>query len=270
MTQRRRPWRLRAIFSLIVAAGLVGVLACTPRAANSADPNALWHIVHDLCVPDMNTSGLPAPCSAVDLAGRYAVLKDIRGTTQLLLIPTDRVVGIESAQLLAADAPNYWQDAWDSKPLFEKRAGQQVPREDLGLAINSIDGRSQNQLHIHIDCVRPDVQKLLAANEARIGHAWSDLHADFPGRHYRGQTSRGRRLRRAAIRSQLLAEDGDAASNMGSETLVVIGAVFADGQPGFWLLSDRSNLALLDKGHGEELLDHRCRVLGLNNPAAGD
>ena len=134
MTRRRRPWRLSALLSLIVAAGLIGVLACTPRAANSADPNALWHIVHDLCVPDMKASGLPAPCTAVDMNGRYAVLKDIRGTTQLLLIPTDRVSGIESPKLLETGAPNYWQDAWSAKPLFEKRAGQQVPREDLGLA----------------------------------------------------------------------------------------------------------------------------------------
>ena len=118
-------------------------------------------------------------------------------------------------------------------------------------------------MHIHIDCVRPDVQKLLQANETRIGQEWSDLHADFPGRHYRVRRLDGVDLSANNLFA-LLAQDGDAAANMNRETLVVIGAVFANGQPGFWLLSDRANLALLDKGHGEELLDHRCRALGLN------
>src|SRR6202012_6000231 len=75
--------------------------------ASAADPNALWHVVHDLCVTDAKVSGSPAPCSKVDLTRRYAVLKDIRGDTQLLLIPTDRVTGIEDSQLLAAGSPNY-------------------------------------------------------------------------------------------------------------------------------------------------------------------
>ena len=62
----------------------------------AAHPNALWHIVHDLCVTDMNTSGNPAPCAVVDLDQGFAVLKDIQGATQYLLLPTARVTGIES------------------------------------------------------------------------------------------------------------------------------------------------------------------------------
>jgi CDP-diacylglycerol pyrophosphatase len=138
----------------VLIAGLAWIAA---SRASAADPDALWHVVHDLCVTDAKVSGAPAPCSKVDLAHGYAVLKDIRGDTQLLLIPTDRVTGIEDPKLMAADAPNYWQDAWDARPIFEKRAGRAVPREALGLAINSLYGRTQNQLHIHIDCVRPSV-----------------------------------------------------------------------------------------------------------------
>jgi hypothetical protein len=49
---------------------------------------------------------------------------------------------------------------------------------------------------------------------------------------------------------------------MGRETLVAVGASFQGGKLGFVLLSDRANPALGDIGHGEELLDPACKVLG--------
>ncbi|HEX4197864.1 MAG TPA: CDP-diacylglycerol diphosphatase [Caulobacteraceae bacterium] len=245
--------------AIVALAGLTWIAASRARAA---DPNALWHVVHDLCVPDMKVSGAPAPCSKVDLAGGYAVLKDIRGDTQLLLIPTDRVTGIESPQLLAPGSPNYWEAAWDALPLFEKRTGgRPVRREDVALAINSQYGRTQNQLHIHLDCVRPDVQRILADNQSRIGEHWSDLDAPLSGHHYRV-----RRLMGADFGTRdpfkLLAE-GDAAAraDMGLETMVAIGETFPGGRPGFILLARAGQLPF-DKAAGEELQDHSCAMLG--------
>jgi CDP-diacylglycerol pyrophosphatase len=83
-----------------VALALLGVtVAC------AANPNALWDIVHDECVPDMRGRGDPAPCATIALQDGvsygYAALKDLRGVTQFLLIPTARVSGIEDAALLA-------------------------------------------------------------------------------------------------------------------------------------------------------------------------
>ena len=132
-----------------------------------ADPNALWTIVNGQCVPDQRNNGDPAPCALVDLDGGeprgYAVLKDLVGTTQYLLIPTERVPGIESPQILAVDAPNYFADAWRARSFVEQRAGRELPRDSLSLAINSADARSQDQLHIHVDCVRADVRQALTA-----------------------------------------------------------------------------------------------------------
>jgi CDP-diacylglycerol pyrophosphatase len=246
--------RLGAIF----LAGLAWIAA---SRASAADPNALWNVVHDLCVTDVRLSGSPAPCSKVDLPHGYAVLKDIRGDTQLLLIPTDRVTGIEDTKLLAANSPNYWQAAWDARLIFEKRAGRPVPREALGLAINSLYGRTQNQLHIHIDCVRPSVQRTLAASQARIGERWSNLDVPLTGHHYRVRRLMGADFG-ARDPFKLLAEaDPDARAGMARETIVAIGASFA-GKPGFILLSDHASLMPLDKAAGEELLDHSCAVLG--------
>jgi CDP-diacylglycerol pyrophosphatase len=252
------PALSRLSFAAVVLAALACV-AATPTPASQS--SALWRVVHDLCVTDMKVSKLPAPCVAVNLHGRYAVLKDIRGPTQLLLIPTDRISGIESPALLAPASPNYWQDAWDARPLFDKGVGRPVPREDLGLAINSPYGRTQNQLHIHIDCVKPSVRDVLQFEMATIGDAWKTMDVTFSGHHYRVRRLMGADLGERNPFKLLAAGDPDARADMSHETLVVIGAIFADGQPGFFLLSDHADLTVGNQGAGEELLDHKCRVL---------
>ncbi len=260
--RRRRRWRPagvgRSALAFVVAAAVLVV------PAQAADPNALWHVVHDLCVPAMKSVHKPAPCTRVDLRAGYAVLKDIRGDTELLLIPTRRVSGIEDPQILAAGSPNYWQDAWNAKGLFEARARRPVPREDLGLAINSVYGRSQNQLHIHIDCVRPDVRDALAANLSKIGLRWSTLPVTLAGHRYRVMRLVGEAIAPRDPFMLVARGDREARADMGRETLAVFGATFARGQRGFIVLSDRADALGLDIGASEQLLDHSCAVLGPN------
>ena len=240
----------------------IGLFACAAApSARAAHPNALWRVVHDLCATDVEVSGNPAPCAKVDLARGIAILKDIRGATQLLLVPTKRISGIEDPQLLEPASPNYWQAAWEARPLFEQRAGQPVPRDEIGLAINSAYGRSQSQLHIHIDCIRPDVRRALEADESRIRSRWSTLNVALAGRHYRAMRLNGADLGARDPFKLLARNDPRARANMGRETLVVVGASFKGGRPGFVLLSGRAKLRMSDQGHGEELLDHSCKVL---------
>ena len=180
----------RPAHHLLLAALLAGV-ALTARAA---DPSALWHIVHDRCVPDEQAKHDPAPCTAVDLAHGYVVLKDIVGNTQFLLIPTARVGGIEDQSVLAPDAPNYWDAAWRARRYVEQRAGHALPRDVLSLAINAVSGRSQDQLHIHIDCIRSDVRAALTQHQADIGARWSDFPPPLAGHHYRAMRLPGAEL----------------------------------------------------------------------------
>ncbi|MBV9512069.1 MAG: CDP-diacylglycerol diphosphatase, partial [Caulobacteraceae bacterium] len=218
------------------AARHAGLSRLVERSA-AGHPNALWHIVHDLCVTDMKTRGGPAPCSVVDLSGGYAVLKDIRGATQLLVIPTDRVTGVESPALLAPGAPNYFEDAWRARDLFEKRVGRAVPRVDIGLAVNSMYGRSQNQLHIHVDCVRPDVRAALAANIGRIGPRWRRLGVPLAGHDYLARRLDGDDLGANNPFKLLAGADRRTRADMGAETLAVIAVVTSHGGPGFVLLA---------------------------------
>jgi CDP-diacylglycerol pyrophosphatase len=106
--------------------------------------NALWRVVHGLCMTDMLLSGAPAPCLEVNRRGGYAVLRNPQAATEVLVVPTTQIVGIESPELQAPGGPNYWQAAWDSRRYFEQRADRAVPREDVGMAVNSVFGRSQD------------------------------------------------------------------------------------------------------------------------------
>ncbi len=226
-----------------------------------ADSDALKKIVLDQCVPNEKTNGDPAPCAAVDLNGGTAVLKDSRGATQFLLIPTKAVTGIDDKQTLAHEAPNYFRAAWAARHLVEDKAGKPIPRDDIGLSINSAYGRSQNQLHIHVDCIRAEVREALRAGDAQIGPHWVALGTDLAGHRYRAMRLDGDDLG-SRNPFKLLAEgDPEAAADMGRETLTMVGATFPDGKPGFYLLSDRAGISHMDMAASESLLDHDCAVL---------
>lgn len=240
------------------AALVLAVLLLAAPVAR-AGPNALWHIVHDRCVPDQTQHGQPAPCAQVSLAGGWAVLKDRRGATQFLLIPTARVTGIEDPSVLAPGVPNYFAAAWAARGDMLARVGHALPREDITLAVNSPDGRSQNQLHIHIDCIRPDVRAALQRDLSAIGPAWAKLPGGLLHHPYLARRLDGADLGDANPFRLLAAAPGVGAKGLPAWTLVVAGATFADG-PGFILLADRADAATGDRASGEELQDHACAL----------
>lgn len=255
--------------TLVIAVAIVFV-SVSP-SGRAADPDALWNIVHDKCVPDQQQNSDPAPCALVDRregdAQGYAVLKDIVGATQYLLIPTARVPGIESALLLAPDAPNYFADAWHERGFTERAEGYLLPRQAISLAINSAFGRSQNQLHIHIDCIRADIAAALQRQLGAIGDSWAPLPEPLAGHSYWAIRALGDDL--DSINPFALVADGvpGARNAMGKQTLAVVGALFADGRPGFIILTDRVDPAAGDKAAGEELQDHDCAIAQALHPS---
>jgi CDP-diacylglycerol pyrophosphatase len=242
----------------VAAAAAAALLASTEARA---DHDALKKIVVDQCAPHMQAGQGPAPCAAVDLKGGTAVLKDIKGKTQFLLIPVKIVTGIDDPQILAADAPNYWQAAWEARKFVEERAGKPIPRDDIGLAINSAYGRSQYQLHIHVDCVRADVKQALDANLDKIGTGWAELKVDLAGHRYRAIRVDADDLSAQNPFRLLANSDPAARADMGRQTLAVIPVTFTGGKPGFVLLNDRANIAALDFASSSNLLDQDCAVL---------
>jgi CDP-diacylglycerol pyrophosphatase len=241
-----------AVGALAVAAA-IATQAFWPR---TTDPDALWKIVHDRCVPAAQAGRDPKPCAEVDLSHGFALLKDIHGVAQYLLIPTARTTGIEDAALRQPGAPPYFAEAWAERTWLEKALGRDLPPQDIGLAINSRYGRSQNQLHIHIDCVRPDIRDAVRVHLSEVIREWTP----FPVK-LLDHTYRARRVDALEGNDPIaLVASGipGATDNMARETLVALGETFPDGATGFVLLDDEA--AGSDKAHGEELLDHSCAV----------
>jgi CDP-diacylglycerol pyrophosphatase len=162
--------------------------------------------------------------------------------------------------LLAPEAPNYFADAWRERSYTERAAQHPLPRQAISLAINSAFGRSQNQLHIHIDCIRADVRAVLQRQVASIGDSWAPLSEPLAGHHYRAMRVQADALD-GANPFRLLADGVPGARMaMGEQTLVLVGAEFAGGSPGFIILTNQVDLANGDHASGEELQDHGCAI----------
>ncbi len=233
-------------------------------------PNALWHVVHGLCLADKRLIGASAPCAYVDLARGFAVVRDPGGKTQVLLVPTRRLSGIEDPRLQAPGAPNYWQYAWEALRFFEKRAGRQVA----------------SRRHRHGHQLPDRAQPAAASYPYRLRGArcppgpgrpserdrrhWTRLRFDLMGQRYRAIKLEGAELGDRDPFKLLYQASARARADMGAETLVVVGATFADGAPGFYLLSDRADPATGDSGAGEDLMDHGCAVLRGGKPTLPD
>jgi len=229
-------------------------------AAQAADPSALWKITNDRCVPHQRDGGDPRPCAMVDLNHGYVILKDLVGDTQFLLMPTARVAGIESPEILAPDAPNYWDFAWRARHFVEERAGKPLPRDEVSLAINSVFGRTQDQLHIHIDCVRRDVRDALIRHRDEIGSAWAPFPEPLTGLPWRAVRVDGDNPD-AINPFQLLAKgDPVAAADMAHHTLALAGITWPDGRPGFVVLDGKADYPAGNTGSSEVLQDHDCAL----------
>ncbi len=235
-----------------------GACAATARAA---DRDALLHIVQNQCLPHWLQQHDAAPCAAV--APDFAVLRDRKGGAHFLLIATRTVRGIEDPLMLRNDAPNYFAAAWQARDRLATVAGHPLRDDEIGLAINSAVARGQDQLHIHIECQRADLRRVLRTAGAHITDRWQPLAGwGYP---FLARRVSGANLDR--VNPFLLLADARPGirDHMRAYTLVVAGARFADG-PGFVLLAGPTAAgaaALLPASGGrvppgETLLDASC------------
>lgn len=261
--RRSSAWVLAFAALALTACSQVGAEGSGGHGANG-DSGVLWRLVRDGCVPAARRQAYPPkPCVEVsappgEFERGYAVLKDIRGRYQYLVLPVVRITGIESAAVVTPDAPNYFADAWVARLYVEAALHKTVPRDDLSLAVNSEYGRTQNQLHIHVDCVRPDVHDVLRKLLPTLTTRWTTLPVRLQGHVYRAEWVAGASLTINPFRA--LADGLPAGAPMGSYGLAVIGARSATGQPGFILLATRAGTTDNNDGSAEELQDHNCAV----------
>ena len=177
-----------------------------------------------------------------------------------MLFRSARTTGIESPALLAADAPNYFADAWAARLYVEAALHAVQPREVLSMVVNSAHGRSQDQLHIHLDCIRPEVHDALQHLLPTITSQWHTLSEPLPPHQhiYQAMWVEGEAL--SINPFQALANALPAGDSMALHSLAVVGAYSPQGKPGFILLSGRVDPARDDRGSGDELQDPDCAI----------
>ena len=129
---------------------------------------------------------------------------------------------------------------------------------NVSLAVNSVDGRSQDQLHIHIECIKPAVKAALRAHANAIGPNWSPFPILLAGEWYLARRVEGSDLD-GINPFQLLAELPEAHAAIGDFSLVVTGETGAGGRAGFILLTGTSASGFGNRW-GEALQDHRCTL----------
>jgi CDP-diacylglycerol pyrophosphatase len=257
-----------AVSAAILASSAAAKGPHTPKSSSSASstdtpevnsgPDALRQIVQNQCVVHWIQKHDPAPCERVFLpdsnpeGSGYAVLADRKGGAHYLLIPTQTMGGTDSSELLDPDAPNYFAEAWHARDLLTKFVGHAVPNTAIGLAVNTARSRTQNQFHIHIECLRQDVVDSLRTAAEHVNDTWSPVMV--AGSTYQALRITGDGLDGSNPFELLANLKPDVRHHMGDYTLVVVGTQFKNG-PGFILLTGTGPT-------GELLLDASCAVAG--------
>lgn len=249
----------------VVCAVLLGALAFAAWTANSETGRGLLWTVVQTCVANHALTGAAFPCLEVnDSSGEhgYAILRR-PGDPDFILVPTRKIVGVEDPSLQTADAPNYFQDAWNARSFLSDAFKKPLARNDVALAVNSRITRSQDQLHIHIGCLSQRAKKTLQALAAelpedewvRIGNLMrvgtTPYRQGLWGRRVGQDTLEG-------VNPFHLATEGRLDPQL---LIVVTGIQLPDGRGGFALLASRNDrFGPIDQASAEDILDPSCSL----------
>jgi len=242
-----------------------GLLLLTALALTGcARSDALWLVTDKLCMANYQQKRNPAPCQQIYMpegkAQGFSILQNPRAPYHFILVPTAPMSGIESPQLLSANAVDYFGYAWLMRYLLAYQYGQPVPDDMLGMALNSAYGRSQNQLHIHLTCLREDVRRQLKAERPYIQEQWRPL-PDKLLRH----TYYARRVMQPAAMgiypvASLAHSFNLSPPQLAEYGVAVVPTTFA-GQAGFILLATKKGWDSGNRASVESLLDRKCTLL---------
>jgi CDP-diacylglycerol pyrophosphatase len=241
---------------LIVATLLALTAMPAARAANPAR-DVLWAALQG-CVLAKKAAGRSFPCLAVDLgeAGRpgTAVLRAPGQPTHTVVMPTDTVSGIEAAVLKGPSGAAYWRAALAARHYVSDALQGRLPVGAVGLEVNSVGGRSQDQLHIHLDCLRPRVMAALRAHGAAVGPDWSPFPVMLEEERYMAL-----RVPAAAADAfnpfAALAQVPGWRSGLHDASFAAVAADPDDPRSGMIILAYRAPDA-----SAEDLMDHGCRI----------
>jgi CDP-diacylglycerol pyrophosphatase len=215
--------------------------------------NALWQVVQ-VCTFAAVHLDVVFPCVKVVLP-RPGVLgsvlmKSPRHRTEFLLTPITAVAGIESPPVRLQDSSQLWSRAWEARSNVSAILGRDLPRSAVALAVNSMKSRTQDQFHIHIDCLAAPVEKTLASNGPKTEGPWRPLL--LMGRRYWIKAIDKPDLETTNVVGRIAADLPQARRAMHRVNVVVVGAELASARPGFYILTN------WERPSAEALMDHDC------------
>ncbi|MFK0162648.1 CDP-diacylglycerol diphosphatase [Rhizobium sp. NPDC090279] len=225
-----------------------------------ASRSALGLVVR-ACEVNSTLTGSPYPCLKIVRAeaplSSYVVLREPADKERTILAPLADVPGIEDPRLLAADAPNYFDDAWRERADgLGLRAWKDSP-QNFALAINAANWRTQDRLHIHMGCQTPRFHALLKTHATAIESGrFTNLktRAGWWATFYKAEDL-------SNMNPLKLVADGvaGARSNMENVVVGVFSSTSADGQHGFYILA-RIMGENKSRGSAEDMIDPKCTL----------
>jgi CDP-diacylglycerol pyrophosphatase len=241
----------------VIAVGLGTASVATASLADNFGRGALRNVVA-ACAVSKSALGLSFPCSDMKLdapgADGYAIIRSPGFASEFLLAAQGPMDGIESNALQADAATGFWPAAWAARGDVAAALGRPLPRTSIALAVNASGTRTQDHFHIHIDCVRPTVARILADRGGEIDADWQPLPARLVGERYWARAISGSDLTGVNVARLLAAAPPASTQPMAHATLAVVGARLKDGSDGFYLVANWANSS------AERLLDHSCKI----------
>ena len=245
--------------ALMLQAPLRAQTAQSTGAANKAQharavctiprgPDALWELAQ-CCSKSLAGN---RDCREYDPKFEYIILKDNAPTKpdSYMIIPTKRITGIEDREIFAMPFVDFWEYGWQRSRQYPGK-----PASRTGMAINSAHARTQDQLHIHISCVRPDVSKILEARNREIGTYPAEVvMLQLPPHNNTYRVVKVTRLRGTESPYEVIQVIPGVQRNMGDQSIAVVGSQKRDE---YYVLETYYHGG--DSGAAEELLDETCK-----------
>jgi CDP-diacylglycerol pyrophosphatase len=234
------------------------LLTMLAAAAAQGYRSVLW-IALQICVIAKRTTGHPYPCLSVDFGcgerPGAAILAEPGNPKHALLVPTRRIAGLEAPELQQESGTAYWQRALAARQRVVDAASGRIALEDVGLAVNSMGGRSQDQLHIHLSCVEVGVRDVLRTHGAQIGARWALVSAPLEQTRFFGMKISSVQAESFNPFAALTTLPGPH-NDLRRMSLAAISTGPKERDRGFYILAYRSA-----ESHAEKLLDHTCAIV---------
>ncbi|AZG15928.1 CDP-diacylglycerol diphosphatase [Cupriavidus pauculus] len=227
------------------------------RLVGGFSRDSLWKNVQQRCL--VPPSPAHADCVIVDRAQGFVLYKDMIGASHYLVIPDHAMAGVDDPRVWQDGPRNAWSFGWQARDIVGKAVGRPLPDTLLGLAINARTSRSQDQLHIHLDCISDRAREFLL--NGNIGTQWQDL--SFNGKPMRAMLVPAEPAALPVNPFSLVRQDvlGKAADGTIADRGVFVAYVKpAAGPAGFVVVDEPVDKARGSNGHASDFLDRGCKL----------